>query len=130
LNFWAVVSGGTLPAFSKVKKFGSARKSRSFDVPAFFPRSLVLCPALSLSDGVWFEAGDCASGADAAGLAEGSVCGVEGAGFAGAGVCCAALGKERKIANTKAMNSRMPNFIDKHFSPKKNHGTRIATWSF
>jgi hypothetical protein len=52
-------------------------------------------------------------------LAEGSVCGVEGAGFAG-GVCCAAHRKERKLANTKATIGRAANFIDKHFSPKNN----------
>jgi len=31
--FWPVVKGGTLPAFSNVKKLGRAKKSRSFDVP-------------------------------------------------------------------------------------------------
>jgi hypothetical protein len=49
-----------------------------------------------------------------------SVCGTEDAGFAAGGVCCAVLGKEKTIANTRAMNGRTTNFIGKHFSPEKN----------
>src|ERR1700683_692600 len=78
LNFCFAVSGGTWPAFSSVRKLGSARKSRSFDVPAFFPCSVAACPFLSLSlSWSWLDE-DCGA--------------VEGVGFAGGGVCCAADG--------------------------------------
>jgi hypothetical protein len=60
----------------------------------------------------------------AAGWAEVSVPEAGGAGFDGGGVCCAADGKEREIANTKAINGRAANFIDKHF-PQKTNGTTI-----
>src|ERR1700678_2834321 len=92
LNFCPVVSGATLPEPSRVRKFGSARKSRSFDVPAFdvpqfdapafFPcpfapwavlSLLWSCAALSaevLSAEVWGEAAGVASCPEGAGLDE------------------------------------------------------------
>src|SRR5580704_2156473 len=133
LNFCPAVSGGTLPEFSSVRKLGRARKSRSLDVPAFFPWALVPCASLFLSellsDGDGGEAGGCASCALAAesfscpgtaGVAEVSDSGAEGAGFAGGGVCCATDGKERKVASTKAINVVVAGFIGKHLSPNQN----------
>src|ERR1700733_9757547 len=46
LYFCLVVSGGTWPEFSRVRKLGSVKKSRSFDVPAFLS-----CGFLSVSAG-------------------------------------------------------------------------------
>src|SRR5208282_4981082 len=82
-NFCAEVSGGTLPAFSRVRKLGRARKSRSFDVPATLPWPLVLCVSFSLL----------LLSLSALSLS-GELCvGVEGAGVAAGGVCCAATGR-------------------------------------
>src|SRR5580658_2236058 len=107
LNFCLVVSGATWPEPSRVRKLGSARKSRSFDVPAFdvpafFPWSPAFCPPLFLSLSLSESDGVCDAGTGAVG-------------FDGGGVCCAADGRERKEASKTAI-SGWANFIDKHLS--------------
>src|SRR5271155_714770 len=116
LNFCAVVSGGTLPAFSRVRKLGKARNSRSFEVPVFFPLTAVLCASL-LSAGAGAA---CALGSGffccpdvPAGLA--CVCGVVASGDC---VCWAAEISGREEASKKTINGRRANFIGNHFSWK------------
>jgi hypothetical protein len=50
----------------------------------------------------------------ASGLPWAPACAVGDAGFEGGGVCCAAAGKESKIAIAKATNCRVANSIGKH----------------
>lgn len=146
LNFCLGVSGATWPEPSRVRKFGSARKSRSFDVPAFdvpafFPWVFAPGAALSLflslfwsgaalsaevwSAEVWGEAAGAASCPDGAGFDELSLCGAgcaaPCAGSDAAGSCCAAAtardAKKRKLKNTGIiMNGWVVNFVGKRFS--------------
>src|SRR5450755_3862870 len=59
LNFPPAVRGGTLPAFSTVRKFGRAKKRRSLEVPAAWFSTFGLSLSLSLSGVcVWSGAGD------------------------------------------------------------------------
>src|ERR1700733_10418656 len=115
LNFCRAVSGGTFPAFSRVRKFGSARKRRSLDVPFEVPASLVCalvsCAGLSLSFSDEVCGGACAEVLPAA------------------GVCCAADQREKRLINTKAANGRLANIFDKYFPQKKKLTTTLKALS-
>ena len=100
-----MVSGGTCPAFWRVKKFGRVKKSLSFEVPAFLSW-LVL--SLFAGTGVPDALGSVSFGFCSDVLCE-PFCGA-----VPSGTCAAMIG--RKMANEKTKKSLAAHWIDNYFS--------------
>src|SRR5665811_1693952 len=106
-NFCLAVSGGTLPPFSRLKKFGRAKRSRSFEVPAVLPWPVASWVFLSLL---------CGPGCTAAGAWPGAgVCACDCSGESGLddGVLCwAALSDGKRMVSAKHTVSLAANLIN------------------